>query len=247
MDREKSTKPDFGARVFKISHDERATDSLGSSNGWQNSHEGRYSRGPKGKSTSVYNGTKFTVAQEVTAGGICAIPGLGTHPGQGLGGETDAAIPAIQPVLNYAVDSKDNEIHICLDALRELEDEDPQLHVSWSEHLQEIRIQIMGEIQLEILQQILLDRFHLDIGFGEGSILYKETINQAVEGVGHFEPLRHYAEVHLLMQPAPRGSGLTFDANCSLEVLGKNWQHQVLSNLGAKEHLGVLTGSPIAI
>lgn len=244
---EKSTKPDFGARVFKISHDEK-----GDRLTWVRVTGGKIATkdvilgDQKANQLRIYNGTKFTVAQEVTAGGICAIPGLtGTHPGQGLGGETDAAIPAIQPVLNYAVDSKDNEIHICLDALRELEDEDPQLHVSWSEHLQEIRIQIMGEIQLEILQQILLDRFHLDIGFGEGSILYKETINQAVEGVGHFEPLRHYAEVHLLMQPAPRGSGLTFDANCSLEVLGKNWQHQVLSNLGAKEHLGVLTGSPI--
>jgi len=182
----------------------------------------------------------------VTAGDVCAIPNLtDTHPGQGLGRQPDGRTPEIQPVLNYTLDPKDHDIHDCLTILRQLEDEDPQLHVAWSSQLQEIRVQIMGAVQLEILQQILRDRFNLDVGFGEGSILYKETISQPVEGVGHFEPLRHYSEVHLLMEPAPRGSGVTIAADCSLEILGKNWQHQVLSNLRAKEHLGVLVGAPL--
>src|SRR5699024_9399174 len=148
------------------------------------------------------------------------------------------------PVLNYSLNPKGNDIHKCLKALKELEDEDPQLHVAWSEQLQEINVQIMGEVQLEVLQQLMLDKFGLGIEFGHGSILYKETVTDSVEGVGHFEPLRHYAEVHLILQPAPKGSGLIFDSDCSLEVLGKNWQHQVLTNLGSREHRGVLIGSP---
>ncbi|WCJ47672.1 GTP-binding protein [Levilactobacillus brevis] len=167
------------------------------------------------------------------------------YPGQGLGNVPDSAAPVMQPVLNYALDPQGQDLHACLAALRELEDEDPQLHVSWSSHLQELRVQLMGTVQLEILQQLLQDRFNLTVHFGAGRILYKETLTKAVEGVGHFEPLRHYAEVHLLMEPAPRGSGLTFAADCSLEVLGRNWQHQVLTNLRAKEQLGVLTGSPL--
>ncbi len=167
----------------------------------------------------------------VMAGQICVIPGLeATYPGQGLGALADAKAPFMQPVLNYALDPKDNDIHACLAALRQLEDEDPQLHVMWSSQLQELRVQIMGPIQLEVLQQLLLTRFDLDVAFGEGSILYKETITAPIEGVGHFEPLRHYAEVHLLLQPAAVGSGLTFDADVPVDVLGKNWQHQVLSS-----------------
>jgi len=238
---------DFGAQVFKISHDDK-----GERLTWVRVTSGVLPnktvliKDQKANQLRVYNGAKFDVVQEIPAGGVCAITGLvDTYPGQGLGNEKDSSKPTIQPVLNYALDPKENDIHTCLTALRQLEDEDPQLHVSWSSHLQEIRVQIMGEVQLEVLQQMMLQRFDLDIDFGEGSILYKETITKAVEGVGHFEPLRHYAEVHLLLEPAPQGSGLIFDTNCSLDVLPRNWQHQVLSNLGAKEHLGVMTGSPI--
>lgn len=239
--------PEFGAKVFKISHDEK-----GERLTWVRVTGGAIHPKDvlldeqKAQQLRQYNSTKYTTSQTVTAGDICAITGLtGTHPGQGLGIEPDGQTPVLQPVLTYAVDPLDNDLHVVLAALRELEDEDPQLHVSWSSHLQEIRIQIMGAVQLEVLQQILTDRFHLTVAFGEGSILYRETITKAVEGVGHFEPLRHYAEVHLLLRPVPRGSGITIDADCSLEVLGRNWQHQVLSNLRAKEQLGVLVGAPI--
>lgn len=238
---------DFAAKVFKISHDEK-----GERLTWVRVTGGVLPnkavliKDQKANQLRVYDGAKFTTESEMAAGGVCAITGLtDTYPGMGLGAAQDSLKPTIQPVLNYAVDPKENDIHACLTALRELEDEDPQLHVSWSSHLQEIRIQIMGEVQLEILQQLLLKRFDLDVSFGEGSILYKETITQGIEGVGHFEPLRHYSEVHLLMQPLPAGSGLIFDTDCSLDVMASNWQQQVLSNLKSKEHLGVLTGSPI--
>lgn len=238
---------DFSAKVFKISHDEK-----GERLTWVRVTGGVLPnktvlvKDQKANQLRVYDGAKFTTEPEIMAGGVCAITGLtDTYPGMGLGNAQDSLKPTIQPVLNYAVDPKENDIHACLTALRVLEDEDPQLHVSWSSHLQEIRIQIMGEVQLEILQQLLLKRFDLDVSFGEGSILYKETITQDIEGVGHFEPLRHYSEVHLLMQPLPAGSGLVFDTDCSLDVMASNWQHQVLSNLKSKEHLGVLTGSPI--
>ncbi|KRO17734.1 elongation factor G [Lacticaseibacillus saniviri] len=238
---------EFGARVFKISHDDK-----GERLTWVRVTGGELATKamilPDQKINQLrqYNGEKYTVVPNVMAGQICVIPGLeATYPGQGLGALADAKAPFMQPVLNYALDPKDNDIHACLAALRQLEDEDPQLHVMWSSQLQELRVQIMGPIQLEVLQQLLLTRFDLDVAFGEGSILYKETITAPIEGVGHFEPLRHYAEVHLLLQPAAVGSGLTFDADVPVDVLGKNWQHQVLSSLGAKEHLGVLTGSPI--
>ncbi|KRO28969.1 elongation factor G [Lactiplantibacillus fabifermentans] len=243
---ERSYPTDFGAQVFKISHDagERLT--------WLRVTGGTLATKavllPEQKVNQLrqYNGTKYTTAPTVSAGEVCAIPGLTeTYPGQGLGQQTASLAPAMQPVLNYALDPQENDIHTCLTALRELDDEDPQLHVVWSEHLQEIRVQIMGTVQLEVLQQLMHDRFNLDIGFGEGSILYKETVTAPVEGVGHFEPLRHYSEVHLLIQPTAVGSGLTFDSNCSLEVLGRNWQHQVLTNLQAKEQLGVLIGAPL--
>ena len=243
---ERSYPTDFGAQVFKISHDagERLT--------WLRVTGGTLATKavllPEQKVNQLrrYNGTKYTTATTISAGEVCAIPGLtGTYPGQGLGQQTASLAPAMQPVLNYALDPQANDIHTCLTALRELDDEDPQLHVVWSEHLQEIRVQIMGTVQLEVLQQLMHDRFNLDIGFGEGSILYKETVTAPVEGVGHFEPLRHYSEVHLLIQPTAVGSGLTFDSNCSLEVLGRNWQHQVLTNLQAKEQLGVLIGAPL--
>ncbi len=186
------------------------------------------------------------MSQSITVGEVCAITGLtGTRPGQGLGGLADSQTPLLQPVLTYKVDPNGNDLHACLTALQQLEDEDPQLHVTWSNQLQEIRVQLMGTMQLEVIQQLLQQQFQLNVAFDEGSILYKETITAPIEGVGHFEPLRHYAEVHLLMEPTERGSGVSFAANCSLEVLSKNWQHLIMTNLAAKQHLGVLTGAPI--
>jgi len=237
---------EFGAKVFKISHDQDERLTWVRVTGGELANKDVILDEQKVNQLRVYNGSKFTIQPTVAAGEVCAIPNLtGTHPGQGLGQQAAARTPEIQPVLTYTVDPQGTDLHHCLTVLQELEDEDPQLHVTWSNQLQKIRVQIMGAVQLEILQQMLHDRFDLDVGFGEGSILYQETITQAVEGVGHFEPLRHYAEVHLLMMPAPRGSGLMFAADCSLEVLGKNWQHQVLTNLRAKQQLGVLTGSPL--
>ncbi|MCY9806037.1 TetM/TetW/TetO/TetS family tetracycline resistance ribosomal protection protein [Lentilactobacillus senioris] len=244
---ETQTEREFGARVFKISHDdhgERLT--------WLRVTGGDLQPkmsvldDQKINQLRVYNGIKFANQTQINAGQVCAVTGLtGTYPGQGLGNQADALSPMLQPVLNYAVQSNAADLQTTLTALRELEDEDPQLHVQWDSHLQEIRVQLMGTVQLEVLQQILLSRFRLQVEFGEGSILYRETITENVEGVGHFEPLRHYAEVHLLMEPAPAGSGLEFVADCPVDVLGKNWQHQVLANLAAKEQLGVLTGSPL--
>ncbi len=147
--------------------------------------------------------------------------------------------------MTYKLDPQGEDPRACLTALRRLEDEDPALKVSWSERLQELRVSIMGKVQLEILTQLLAQRFDLHVAFGTGSILYQETITQAVEGVGHFEPLRHYAEVHLLLQPAPRGSGMTYASDLPVEALSRNWQHLVLANLQAKQHIGVLTGSPL--
>lgn len=243
----KIRQPEFGAKVFKITHDakgERLT--------WLRLTGGTLQ--PKAvligtqkvNQIRQYNGLKFEVLPKATAGTICTIPGLtDTYAGQGLGFETDGHKPLIQPVLTYGLIPKGQDIHHCLTVLRQLEDEDPQLHVSWSEQIQEIQVQLMGAVQLEILQQLLLERFDLDVDFSAGSILYQETITQAVEGVGHFEPLRHYAEVHLLLQPLPAGSGLVFDNQCSLEVLPHNWQQQVLTNLKAKTQLGVLVGAPL--
>ncbi|WP_125604692.1 elongation factor G [Lapidilactobacillus bayanensis] len=238
---------DFAARVFKISHtdkDERLTwvRVLG---GVMHTKDVLLAE-QKVNAIRIYNGAKFTTASEIQAGGVAAVTGLTTsYPGQGLGAATNNTPPMIQPVLNYALDPQGEEIQACLAALRQLEDEDPQLHVTWLKNIQELHVQIMGQVQLEILQQLLADRYHLMVGFGKGHVLYKETITAAVEGVGHFEPLRHYSEVHLLMTPAPANSGLTFASDCSLEMLGRNWQHQILTSLQAKEHLGVLIGAPI--
>ncbi|MFC6180762.1 elongation factor G [Lactiplantibacillus daowaiensis] len=244
--RTKQPAPDFGSRVFKISYDAGERLTWLRLTGGELATKAMLLPEQKINQIRVYNGAKYTLQSTLTAGEVGAIPNLtGTYPGQGLGALPDAAKPVMQPVLTYTVDPKGQDIHQCLTILRQLEDEDPQLHVVWSAELQEIRIQIMGQVQLEILQQRLQDQFQLDIGFGEGSILYQETITEAVEGVGHFEPLRHYAEVHVLLQPTAPGSGLTVAADCDLDVLGRNWQHQVLSNLQAKPQRGVLIGAPL--
>ncbi|WP_421016929.1 GTP-binding protein [Furfurilactobacillus cerevisiae] len=238
---------EFGARVFKISHDEK-----GERLTWVRVTGGVLKTkaevlpDQKANQLRVYNGGKSQMVSEISAGGVGVILGLtDTRPGQGLGAAANGLAPMLQPVLNYAVKLNGVDAHTCLTALRQLEDEDPQLHVTWSEQVQEIRVQIMGPIQLEVLQEQLKTRFNLAVNFGEGSILYRETITQPVEGVGHFEPLRHYAEVHLQMTPAEPGNGMTFDTDCPVDVLGKNWQHQVLTSLQAKEHLGVLVGAPL--
>lgn len=237
----------FGAKVFKISHDdngERLT--------WVRVTGGTLQTKAvvlpeqKANQLRVYNGGKATMVPALKAGEVGVILGLtDTYPGQGLGSAADGQMPLLQPALNYAVNLAGEDVHAVLTALRQLEDEDPQLHVTWSEQVQEIRVQIMGPIQLEILIEQLKTRFNLTVTFGEGSILYRETITKSIEGVGHFEPLRHYAEVHLLMEPAAPGSGVTFATNCSVDILGSNWQHQVLTSLQAKTHLGVLIGAPL--
>jgi len=236
----------FGARVFKISHDKGERLTWLRLMGGQLATKDQLLPDQKAHQLRQYNGLKYQTVPQVRSGGVVVIPGLsGTYPGQGLGTLADEQSPMLQPVLNYAVDLKGQDVHVVLAALRELEDEDPQLHVSWSEPLQELRLQVMGEIQLEVLRQILQDRFNLTLDFDAGSILYQETITAPVEGVGHFEPLRHYAEVHLLLTPTAPGSGLTFDTDLDVDTLGKNWQHQVLTALGAKTQLGVLVGAPL--
>ncbi|MBW3087697.1 TetM/TetW/TetO/TetS family tetracycline resistance ribosomal protection protein [Bifidobacterium sp. 82T24] len=194
----------------------------------------------------IYSGAKFTLADTAPAGTVCAVTGpTRTFPGEGLGFEPDAGEPVLEPVLTYTVLPGDYDIHKALVALRELDDEDPLLHVVWDERLQEIRLQLMGAVQLEIIQQMMRDRSGLDVRFGPGTILYKETITAPVEGVGHFEPLRHYAEAHILLEPTGEGSGLSYATTCSEDVLDRNWQRLILTHLKEKEHLGVLTGSPI--
>jgi small GTP-binding protein len=243
--KEKEYASDFSARCFKISHDKN-----GERLSWIKILGGSLKAKTELADEKInqlreYNGEKFTTVVEAKAGDIVAATGLTkTYPGQGFGVK-DANEASLKPVLTYRLNPLDEDIHACLTALKKLEDENPQLHVTWSEHLQELRVQVMGKIQLEILKQLLQERFNLTVDFEQGSILYKETITQPVEGVGHFEPLRHYAEVHLLLEPGERNSGVVFENKCSLEVLTKNWQHQIMTALKSKEHLGVLIGTPI--
>ena len=243
--KEKEYASDFSARCFKISHDKN-----GERLSWIKILGGSLKAKTELADEKInqlreYNGEKFTTVVEAKAGDIVAATGLTkTYPGQGFGVK-DANEASLKPVLTYRLNPLDEDIHACLTALKKLEDENPQLHVTWSEHLQELRVQVMGKIQLEILKQLLQERFNLTVDFEQGSILYKETIAQPVEGVGHFEPLRHYAEVHLLLEPGERNSGVVFENKCGLEVLTKNWQHQIMTALKSKEHLGVLIGTPI--
>lgn len=237
----------FAARVFKISHDTK-----GERLSWVRVTGGRLPaktliNGEKADQLRIYNGDRFTIQQALTAGQVGAITGpTKTFPGQGLGQAQTLTAPQIQPVLSYAIIPQEGQdLHACLTALRQLEDEDPLLHVTWSPELNQLSVQLMGEVQLEIIKQLLADRFDLEVDFDHGNILYQETITQPVEGVGHFEPLRHYAEVHLRLEPGPRGSGLQFASECSEDVLDRNYQHQVLTSLRAKTQRGVLTGMPI--
>ena len=248
--------PDFSARVYKISRD-----SQGSRLTWlkvtggslkvrtllkYNDAEGNPVE-EKISQLRVYSGVKFDTAEEVRAGWVCAALGLSaTRPGQGLGTLTDAESPLLEPVMSYRVLlNKETDPMLLLPKLMQLDQEDPQLHVVWNAAAREISVQLMGKIQAEIFKSIVRDRFDTDIELDTGRILYRETIKNAVEGVGHFEPLRHYAEVHLLLEPLPPGSGVSFDSIVPEDVLDRNWQRLILTHLAEKQHRGVLTGSPI--
>ena len=194
----------------------------------------------------IYTGSHFEPISNASAGGVCAVTGLShVRPGDALGAEPAPERPTLAPVLTYGVLTGGADIHTVLSALRELAEEDPMLAVSWDEHLQEIRLRLMGAVQLEVVRDLMARRFGLDINFGPGSILYKETISRPVMGIGHFEPLRHYAEVHLRLDPAPRGSGVTFGSECSEDDLDRNWQRLILTNAQERELVGVLTGAPV--
>ena len=245
----------FGAKVFKVSQDEQ-----GARLTWLRVTGGELKVkaqltgeadgepwAEKVNQLRLYSGAKYTLAEAIGPGQVCAVTGLTkARPGEGLGAERDSDLPVLEPVLSYQVLLPEGaDVHAALGKLHRLEEEEPQLHVVWNETLGEIRVQLMGEIQLEVLRSLLAERFGLEVEFGPGGILYKETITEPMEGVGHYEPLRHYAEVHLKLEPLPRGSGMQFAADCREEVLDKNWQRLVLTHLEEKQHLGVLTGSPL--
>ena len=195
----------------------------------------------------IYSGEKYEMVQEAEAGMICAVTGLNyTYPGEGLGIEADSEAPALEPVLSYKIELPEGcDVHKMLGNLRILEEEDPMLKIVWNEELGEIHAKLMGAVQIEILKSLIKDRFGVEVEFDTGNIVYKETIQNTVEGVGHFEPLRHYAEVHLKMEPGERGSGIVIGTDCSEDMLDKNWQRLILTHLLEKEHRGVLTGSVI--
>ena len=245
----------FGAKVFKVSQDEQ-----GARLTWLRVTGGELKVkaqltgeadgelwAEKANQLRLYSGAKYTLTEAIGPGQVCAVTGLTkARPGEGLGAERDSDLPVLEPVLSYQVLLPEGaDVHAALGKLHRLEEEEPQLHVVWNETLGEIHVQLMGEIQLEVLRSLLAERFGLTVEFGPGGILYKETITEPMEGVGHYEPLRHYAEVHLKLEPLPRGSGMQFAADCREEVLDKNWQRLVLTHLEEKQHLGVLTGSPL--
>ena len=244
---------DFAARVFKIAEDNQGNrlTFLKITGGKLRVREvlpgEKNKNGEKVSQLRLYSGEKFTAVDEADAGTVCAVTGVTfTTTGDGLGAESDSAMPVLEPVLTYRVILPDDiDAHTALAKFRILESEDPQLNVMWNARLGEIQLRLMGDIQLEILQVVVAERFGFSVGFGEGNIIYKETIEAPVEGVGHFEPLRHYAEVHLLLRPAARDSGLAIRSECREEALDKNWQRLILTHLFEKTHVGVLTGSPI--
>ena len=245
----------FGAKVFKVSQDEqgnrltwlRVTGGALKVKAQLTGEADGEPWAEKANQLRLYSGVKFTLAECIGPGQVCAVTGLTkARPGEGLGAERDSDLPVLEPVLSYQVLLPEGaDVHAALGKLHRLEEEEPQLHVVWNETLGEIHVQLMGEIQLEVLKSLLAERYGLEVSFGPGGILYKETITEAMEGVGHYEPLRHYAEVHLKLEPLPRGSGMQFAADCREEVLDKNWQRLVLTHLEEKQHLGVLIGAPL--
>lgn len=244
---EKEYPKDFGAKVYKIARDEQGNrlTYLKVTGGTLKVKE--MLQEEKVNQIRLYSGAKYEMAGAVTAGMVCAVTGPeNTFPGQGIGSEPASEMPVLEPVLTYRIElPEDCNVHDMFRRLRELEEEEPLLHIVWDEHLGEIQVQLMGEVQIEILKRLIWERFHVRVEFGTGNIVYKETIGAPVEGVGHFEPLRHYAEVQLLLEPGEQGSGLQFFSTCSEDVLGRNWQRLVLTHLEEREHRGVLTGSAI--
>jgi len=257
--RESSYLESFGAKIYKITRDSQGerlshmkitggvlkVKSVLSNGKPGESGEGIWQE--KVNQIRIYSGEKYTMVSEVKAGTVCAVTGLtATYPGQGLGSEQASDMPVLEPVLSYRIGlPTEVNVHQALLQLRQLEEEEPLLHIVWNETLGEIYAQVMGEVQIEILKSLIKERFGMAVTFDEGNIVYKETILEPVEGVGHFEPLRHYAEVHLLLEPGETGSGLTFTTDCSEDVLDRNWQRLILTHLEEREHKGVLIGAPI--
>ena len=244
---------EFGAKVYKISRDDQGNrlTHLKITGGTLKVKDviavPGMEEGEQVNQIRVYSGAKAEMVSEAEAGMICAVTGLTqTKPGQGLGAESESELPLLEPVLTYRVNlPEDCDVHKMLQCLRQLEEEEPQLHIVWNETLGEIHVQVMGQVQMEVLKSLAEERFGVDISFDAGNIVYKETIAGPVEGVGHFEPLRHYAEVHLLLEPAEPGSGLQFGTSCSEDVLDRNWQRLILTHLEEKRHVGVLCGGEI--
>ena len=237
--------PNFSAKVYKISRDPQ-----GARLTWLRLTGGKLQvRMPIGdekiQQIRLYSGEKFTAVDEITPGTLCAVTGLSsTYAGQGLGAEPSAPKPRLQPVMTYRVDAPGDPT-LLLGKLRLLEEEDPQLRLVWDSATRQISVQLMGKVQLEVFKRLVEERFGLEIRLCDPKIYYLETIENTVEGVGHFEPLRHYAEVHILLSPLPRGSGLEFDTQCHTDVLDMNWQRLILSHMSERAHRGVLTGAPI--
>ncbi len=252
---ERTYPEEFGAKVYKIARDPQGNrltylKITGGSLAVKAPLQGESATGEpwqeKADQIRLYSGSKFQLQERVCAGTVCAVTGLShTWPGEGLGQEPSSPPPVLQPVLSCQLLPQGCDPFTALQKLAPLEEEDPQLHMVWNEALQEIHLQMMGEVQLDVLKRVIGERFGLTVDFGPGTIVYRETIAAPVEGIGHFEPLRHYAEVHLLLEPLPRGSGLQFASFCSEEMLDGAWQRLVLTHLAEKEHVGVLTGSPI--
>ena len=247
--KDKTYPAEFGAKVYKITRDNQGNrlTYLKVTGGRLKVKDVVEGLNEKINQIRIYSGEKFEAVQEVEAGRVCAVTGLeNTRPGQGIGAEEESDLPVLEPVLTYQILLPDDcDVHKMLLNLKILEEEEPELHIVWEEQTSEIHVQLMGDVQIEILQRMIKERFGVLVEFGEGSIVYKETITAPVEGVGHFEPLRHYAEVHLRLEPGERGSGMQFAAECSEDILDRNWQRLILTHLEEKEHKGVLTGSPI--
>lgn len=239
----------FGAKVYKIARDSQGNrlTYLKVTGGSLRVKDVLADTGEKINQIRLYSGEKFETPQEVYAGQVCAVTGPEqTKPGQGLGAEEASELPILEPVLTYSLELPDDcDVHQMLINLRRLEEEEPELNIIWEEETGEISVRLMGEVQTGILRSIIKERYKVAVQFGEGKIVYKETIQEPVEGVGHYEPLRHYAEVHLLLEPGERGSGLQFATDCSEDVLDRNWQRLILTHLEEKPHRGVLTGSRI--
>lgn len=241
-------KKEFGARVFKISRDDKGERlTFLKVTGGKLVVKMPINKEEKINQIRIYSGAKYEAVNEVEAGGVCAVTGLSSsYIGQGLGVEKGTAAPFLEPVLTYQMILPEGaDTTKVLRELKQLEEEEPLLNIVWNPALEEIHVQLMGDVQTEILKTMIAERFHLDVEFGTGKIVYKETIKSPVVGVGHYEPLRHYAEVHLKMEPLEAGSGLIFDTDCSEDVLDRNWQRLILTHLQEREHPGVLTGAPI--